>query len=102
MSFEEDGPTLVIDTRLPIYTDLDIVMAKVIFDLLIKFFEEEKPDEAFDLTTSSHEKEWNRLKAIYETVKSRDFFDDHLNPKVYEEVTNLMVEIVQLRYLLWT
>jgi hypothetical protein len=42
------------------------------------------------------------LKAIYEIVKSKDLFDDHFDEEVYKEVTDLLVEIVKLRYMLWT
>jgi hypothetical protein len=31
---EKDGPNLIIDTGLPLYCDKDIVLARVVFDLL--------------------------------------------------------------------
>lgn len=99
---ESDGPNLIIDTGLPLYTDKDIVLAKLVFDLLIRFIEDEQPFEFFDPSESWYKTEWARLKEIYETVRSKDYFDDPFDEDIYKEATDLMVEIVKLRYLLWT
>ena len=79
------------------WRDRDTVLEQLIVKILIDFVELEKPYEHFNTETSHYRDNWVRLKEIYDFFKA----NNHLDMK-YDELTPLLVEIVQLRKMLWT
>ncbi len=99
----------MIDLQLPIESgyDKDEIMAYAIVRIMLWFFEEEKPLDIIDYQQSINKDEWLKLIELHSFFKQRDKFDEDgypllFNDILYEELTAKLIEIVQLRGLLWT
>lgn len=79
------------------WRDRDVVMEQLIVKLLIDFVELEEPYEDWDVNASNNTAELVRLKEIYDFFKTNDHFD-----LGYDDLTSWLVEIVQLRGIMWT
>lgn len=97
------------------WTDRDMLLPHVMFELLVQFVELEKPDEHFDLSSlpDARKKEWEKLFATYHWW--RYFFvpfylreregkltaDDDV-VAVYSELTRRCHDLIDVRHLMWT
>lgn len=88
----------VIRTGLPPgWVDRDHLMAVLIKKLLIDFVEKEKPFDHFDIENSTNRDDWDRLVKLYWQFKAINL--DRID---YDELTAKLVEVVELRGLMWT
>lgn len=90
----------------PGWHDTDRLMEAVILKLFVDFAEKEDPFGLFDTEESPHGVEWEVVRRLYERVKSPEFERlreaSSIDESAYNEVTELLAEVVRLRRMYWT
>lgn len=89
------------------WRDRRVVLPHVMVNLLVDFVEKEKPFEWFDTEASGNAAEWAKLRDIYDRCKAwqakpHSFVSFEQRKLDEAELTELLIDIVKIRSILWT
>jgi len=95
------------------WTDRDFLLPHVMFELLVRFVEEEKPEEHFEIKDSANRELWEKLFATYHWWKNEfvPYYsrerkgelteaDDAI--KMYQELSRRCHDLIDVKHLMWT
>lgn len=87
------------------WCDRDMLVLYASFNLLKDFIELERPYDWFETKESAHKESWLELKALYDwwsvTRPERNPDGDPLG-EYYLEDTEKLIQLMKIRYLMWT